>query len=116
MRSRWPLGEVVPGTTVNAAGTWASAACTSSLPAPHDSLGDPLVTADPVPYDVAVKPSWRAVPVNTARVCSGVRSDRRSSSRATEPVTIGVDLDVPLISTCTPSVGTRPLRARGGPV
>src|SRR5438132_456368 len=113
MRSRWPVGEVVPGMTVRAAGTWLSAACTSSLPAPHDSLGDPLITAEPVPYAVAVKPSWRAVPVRTVRTCSGVRSDRRSSSRATEPVTIGVDIDVPLNSTCTPSVATSALGAGG---
>src|SRR5207245_3231532 len=113
MRTRWPVGEVVPGTTVNAAGTWASAACTSSLPAPQDALGDPLGTPDPVSYDVAVNPSGRAVPVKTARTCSGVRSDRRSSSRAIDPVTIGVAIDVPLNSTCTPSVAMNALGAGG---
>src|SRR3989440_12340629 len=113
MRTRWPVGEVVPGTTVNAAGTRATAACTSSLPAPQDALGDPLGTPDPVSYDVAVNPSGRAVPVKTARTCSGVRSPRRSSSRATAPVTIGVDMEVPLNSTCTPSVATSALGAGG---
>src|SRR5207247_5853730 len=37
------------------------------------------------------------------RTCSGVRSVLRSSSSATDPATIGADIDVPLNSTCTPS-------------
>src|SRR2546428_1636888 len=111
IRSRRPVGEFAPGAAVSAGGACASAACTSSFPYPHEGLG--LPPGNPVAYEVPVKGSWRAVVVRIVRACSGVRSGRRSSRSATAPVTIGVDIEVPLNRTCTPSVAMSALGAAG---
>src|SRR5207245_10907916 len=72
-----------------------------------------LPPGSPVAYEGPLQGSRRAVVVRIARACSGVRSGRRPSRSATAPVTIGVDIEVPLNRTCTPSVAMSALGAAG---